>query len=431
MHRIASTFSLPALALGAFVSAASAQCSLQALPGLPQPQLTGSVFSTVSWDPDGAGPAPQVLVVGGDRLVAGSVFEASLLTWDGSAWNTLGGSGPLAGFVHALLVWNGQLVAAGSNGVGPSPVQTWNGSSWQPIGAPFADFVGKLVVWNGSLVAVTLPTFLNQFVIHSWNGTTWTALPTPPVAANIHSIVSYQGLLCVSGQNTGRNQGVLERWNGTSWLPSILTSVAAGNDISELAVRGSLIAGAADTLYAAGTFSTIGNNTAANIAATSGGGAFAWSTLGAGLAFPCTALSVRNTGLTSEVVAGTFLSFTSPAPVLRYAATTIGGTPTWNAMGDVYLRSIRFFAGQYFGARGAWGNASLLRFNGGACEVLGNLVCDRVNIAEVGRKSVGGCEVQSQMLEKHSRVEEDGIGKVTDDPEKLARPNLLVEVANQ
>ena len=72
-----------------------------------------------------------------------------------------------------------------------------------------------------------------------------------------------------------------------------------------------------------------------------------------------------------------------------------------------------------------------MRFNGGACEVLGNLVCDRVNIAEVGRKSVGGCEVQSQMLEKHSRVEEDGIGKVTDDPEKLARPNLLVEVANQ
>lgn len=72
-----------------------------------------------------------------------------------------------------------------------------------------------------------------------------------------------------------------------------------------------------------------------------------------------------------------------------------------------------------------------MRFNGGACEVPGNLVCDRVNIAEVGRKPVGGREVQSQMLEKHSRVEEDGIGKVTDDPEKLAGPNLLVEVANQ
>ena len=72
-----------------------------------------------------------------------------------------------------------------------------------------------------------------------------------------------------------------------------------------------------------------------------------------------------------------------------------------------------------------------MRFNGGAREVPGNLVRDRVNIAKIRRKPVGRREVQAQMLEKHARVEEDSISKVSDNPEKLARPHLLVEVADQ
>lgn len=366
MHCALSTFSFPAMALAALASAAAAQCSLQPSMGLPQPQLTGHAMCTAVWDPDGAGPAPQVLVVGGSDLVADDVFDATLLTWDGSAWHTLGGPGPLDSYVTALLVWNGQLVAAGVNAFGPQPVQTWNGTSWQPIGTPFTDAVGKLVVWNGTLVAVTKPTFLNQFVIHQWNGTTWTSLPTPPTVGIVHSIVSYQGLLCVGGQGPGFNQGVLERWNGTSWLPSIVTNVGTNNEIRHLAARTSLMVGVADTLYAAGSFATIGGTTAANIAATPGGSAFAWSALGAGLALPCTALAVRNTGLTSEVVAGTLQSLFSSAPVFRYATSPLGGTPTWNAMGDAYLSTIRFFSGQYFATRAAWGNASLVRYNGTA-----------------------------------------------------------------
>lgn len=366
MNPLVSRISFSATAVAAFLGVAQAQCSLQSSLGLPQPQLTGLTTCTAAWDPDGAGPATQVLVVGGQGLAAADVFDASLMTWDGSAWHTLGGSGPLSSYVDSVVVWNGQLVAAGANGSGPHPVQTWNGTSWQAIGAPFPDLVGKLLDWNGTLIAVTKPTFLNQFAIHRWNGTTWTTLPTPPSLGIVYSLVSYQGMLCVAGSNTTFDRGVLERWNGTAWLPSIATNVGAFNRIEQLAVRGSLLVGVADSLYAAGTFATIGSTTAANIAGTAGGTAFAWTPLGSGLPFPCTALAARNTGLTFEIVAGTLENLANSAPVYRYAATTIGGTPTWNAMGDAYLSSVRFFSGQYFGTREAWGNASLLRYSGTA-----------------------------------------------------------------
>ena len=366
MNPLVSWISFATTAVAAFLGVAQAQCSLQSSLGLPQPQLTGLTTCTAAWDPDGAGPAPQVLVVGGQDLAAADVFGASLLTWDGSAWHTLGGSGPLSSFVDSVVVWNGQLVAAGANSFGPHPVQTWNGTSWQAIGAPFPDLVGKLLDWNGTLIAVTKPTFVNQFAIHRWSGTTWTALPTPPSLGTVYSLASYQGMLCVAGSNPTFDRGVLERWNGTAWLPSIVTNVGASNRIEQLAVRGSLLVGAADSLYAAGAFATIGGTTAANIAGTAGGAAFAWTPLGSGLPFPCKALAARNTGLTFELVAGTFENLSISAPVYRYAATSIGGTPTWNAMGDAYLSSVRFFSGQYFGTREAWGNASLLRYSGTA-----------------------------------------------------------------
>lgn len=363
---VAVRLSLPAVLLTALAGVSRAQCSLQPAPGLPQPQLTGLALCSSAWDPDGAGPMPQVLVVGGQDLVAGDASGATLVAWDGSVWSTLGGLGPLANFVEDLLVWNGQLIAAGANGSGIHPVQAWDGSSWQPIGQPFPDLVGRLAVWNGNLVAVTLPTFLNQFAIHVWNGVTWTTLPAPPTVGILQSIVSYQGMLCVAGMNTGLDRGVLERWNGSAWLPSILTDVGAWNVISELAVRSSLAVGVPDTLYVGGQFAAIGGTPAANIAATSGGATFPWSPLGAGLALPCTALAARNTGLTSEVVAATLQSLSGSAPVMRYATPITGGTPTWTAFGDAYLSTIRRFGSQYYALRAAWGNASLLRYSGTA-----------------------------------------------------------------
>lgn len=361
MHRITSRLALLISGIVLLAGAARGQCVLQASAGLPQPQLSGFALCSTVWDPDGAGPLVQQLVVGGQDLTTGDLFDHTVMTWDGTTWAPLGAPGPLTAFVESLVVWNGQLVAGGWNSGGPHHVMVWNGAAWQPLGGPFTQGISELTVWNGNLVAVEAGTF-PTFAIHRWDGSTWTTLPAPPTLQKVMSVVAYQGLLCVGGANTNFTLGVLERWNGTSWLPSI----TATSYITSLAVRPASFIGGADTLYAAGAFSSIGGTAAANIAATSGGTPFTWLALGTGLPTLCSALAVRNNGLLGgEVVASTFGSGLS-GPVFKYSAVGIGGNPSWTAMGSAYLGSIRFYAGSYYGTRLTTGNAACVRYQGSA-----------------------------------------------------------------
>ena len=338
-------------------SAVRSQCSLQSSPGLPQPQLSGDALCSTTWDPDGAGPAAPVLVVGGQNLVAGHVFDVTVMTWDGIDWQPLGAPGPTTSYVAALAVWNGQLVAGGTNSFGPTPAMAWNGSAWSPIGAPFANPISALTVWNGDLVAVTHGTW-PDFAIHRWDGTAWTTLPAPPTLTRVTSIASYRGLLCVGGANSLFTQGFLERWDGTTWLPSI----TATKPIWCLAVRPTIVFGGNDTLYVGGDFTDIGGTAAMYIAATTGSG-FAWNALGTGLPGFCESLAVRNNGtLAGEVVASTSASSIS-GPVFRWASVGFGN-PSWSAMGDARLNSICYHAGSYHGTRSGPGNAACLRWNG-------------------------------------------------------------------
>lgn len=339
------------------VGAVGAQCSLQPSAGLPLPQLSGFAGCSTSWDPDGAGPAAPVLVVGGGGMSAGNVFGAQVMTWDGSHWQPLGVPGPVTRYCATLVVWSGQLVAGGPNTSGSSIVSTWNGSAWTAIGAPLADRIDSLVVWNGDLVALTIGVALN-LGIHRWNGATWTPLPAPPSVQILHTAVSYQGLLCVAGSDTSQGTGFLDRWNGASWLPTITATGA----IQCLAVRPSLVFGGSDTLYAGGYFQNIGGTPAAFIAATAGGSSFAWTALGTGLPSICMSMGVRNNGtLPGEVVACTYAPGAA-APVYRYASVGFGSA-SWSAMGDADLSSILFHAGSFHGTRGS-DNSACVRWNG-------------------------------------------------------------------
>src|SRR5213078_4459254 len=80
-----------------------ASCLLahSALGQCPQPQwqsmgdlpgVNGPIQAGVEWDPDGPGPLPSVLVVGGEFSVAGSERVGSLAVWDGSRWSAMPGS---------------------------------------------------------------------------------------------------------------------------------------------------------------------------------------------------------------------------------------------------------------------------------------------------------------------------------------------------
>src|SRR5262245_24880211 len=112
MHRVA--LALVCSLLVAAVRPATGQCTLQWQPGDPIPTVHGDADATLVFDPDGAGPAPAVLVVGG-RFGVGNQLTTSLAAFDGSTWSALGAPSLLQ--VTALANWNGQLVAAGPIGV--------------------------------------------------------------------------------------------------------------------------------------------------------------------------------------------------------------------------------------------------------------------------------------------------------------------------
>ena len=69
---------LAASALAALATSAAAQCTNVWLPGYGCPGVNGQVAAMTQWDPDGAGPAPALIVLAGSFSVAGPVATAGL-----------------------------------------------------------------------------------------------------------------------------------------------------------------------------------------------------------------------------------------------------------------------------------------------------------------------------------------------------------------
>ena len=167
-------------------SLATAQCSPEWLPGEGTAGLDGNsaVLAQTSWDPDGAGPEPPLLVVAGGFWAAGDVAASNIAAWDGQKWRTLGNTaGNEVWDVKALIVYNGQLIAAGgfstafgspANCIARFDVAT---QSWKPLtGGGMNATVRALTVYNGDLVAAGFFTTAGgQAANHiaRWNGTSW------------------------------------------------------------------------------------------------------------------------------------------------------------------------------------------------------------------------------------------------------------------
>ena len=136
-----SVFLSTCLMLALAPAAANGQtCPLQWLPGDGVAGVNGRVNVAITWDPDGPGPASEVLVVGGGFGVAGNVLDSAIACWDPatSTWSTLGTG--MNGAVSALAVLDGKLYAGGSfttaGGVSASGIACWDPltSTWLPLG---------------------------------------------------------------------------------------------------------------------------------------------------------------------------------------------------------------------------------------------------------------------------------------------------------
>jgi hypothetical protein len=251
----------------------SAQCETSWQPQVGSQSVLGTIKAFARWDPDGAGPQPEQVVVGGlfsaagglplpnlamfeplsqtfsilggspdgevlaieplpngDLAVAGAftqiggVTAAGIAIWNGSNWTGLPGA---SGTVMALGTdASGRLVAGGQfasiGGVSALNVAVWDGTNWNPLGNglpsgnsfPASPGVHDFALLpNGEIVAAGVLTAQ----VATWNGATWTSLPTPPglVLHVTELAVEASGTLICGGWIL--SSSAVLRWNGTSW----------------------------------------------------------------------------------------------------------------------------------------------------------------------------------------------------------------------
>ena len=112
-----------------------------------------------------------------------SVFAALFIlsiSQNANSQNWSGLSYGMDHWVHALTVYNGELIAGGQfTNAGGQPanyIAKWNGISWSPLGLGTNAEVDALCVFNGKLVAggrFTSAGGLEVNFIAQWNGTSW------------------------------------------------------------------------------------------------------------------------------------------------------------------------------------------------------------------------------------------------------------------
>jgi hypothetical protein len=268
---------------------AIAQCTPQWLSAGGYPGVYGQVNAMIRWDPDGPGPAPEVLVLGGQFASAGECDCGNIVQYEPTtgSWTPLGSG--VSGAVKALTTLpNGDLVAGGSftqaGGVPANRIARWNGVSWSAIGSGFNQEVLALATLpNGNLVAggwFTAAGSVATSCLARWDGASWSGVgggvtwPTSLPSVRALAVLP-NGDLVAGGWFTqaGTITAVgIARWNGAVWSP-------IGGGMSSAVLT--LLVGANGDLIAGGPFSAAGGSPASSIARWNG---TSWSPLGMGIA---------------------------------------------------------------------------------------------------------------------------------------------------
>ncbi|MCC6678099.1 MAG: hypothetical protein IT436_13240 [Phycisphaerales bacterium] len=262
------------------------------------------VFAVTTYDPDGAGPAPPVLVAAGNA--AGDL--AAIASWDGTCWSSLGkgmndpvlaltmydpdGAGP----TPPVLVAGGLFTTAG--GVAANFIAAWDGTRWSPLGTGMNKQVNALTTYDPDGTGPASPVLVAggwftsgggvAAYVAAWDGTRWSPLGTG-VNNEVFALTTYDPdgtgptppVLVAGGYFTaagGVAANGIAAWDGTRWSP-----LGMGMSDSVLALTTYDLDGAGPAppvLVAGGLFALAGGVAARNIAAWDG---THWSPLGVGM----------------------------------------------------------------------------------------------------------------------------------------------------
>ncbi len=213
----------------------------------------GGVWRTVGVPGSGSVGIPTAMAALGDGFVfagtklgpLGSAAPGVLHHFDGTYWRSLRAGTTSGGSIHALIAFNGEIVAGGSffriGGQPISSVARWNGKQWLPMGrsgtpSAFAVYKKSLYMISGTL--------------RRWSGTAWQTVGIPLTVTK--DLVEYRGKLYVAGQkNLFTNERLFE-WDGTTMRA--VPGAPSGGRLESVTVHGG-------ELVVAGDFTKVGGGT--------------------------------------------------------------------------------------------------------------------------------------------------------------------------
>jgi hypothetical protein len=333
------------------------------------PGADGRVGAMTTWDPDGAGPTPAQLVVGGNFRYAGGqpidrvamldpvtgawsslyfgvdgpvsafatlttgelvvagefggaygTISPGIVRWNGSTWSSLGGGVSLACYAVVPLP-NGGLIATGwfnaAGGVPANSIAQWNGSTWSPLGSGLGTGRGYALLRlpNGDLiVGGYLPTAGG---VARWNGSTWSAMGWwgAQTIIRLALVPGSSDVIALTSNSSGPNS--LMRFDGTSWSPFGALSPSAWVTGLDTLANGDLVI--------AGSFLNVGGTPVNNLARFDG---TTWHALGNGDNPP--SLATAHAAPSGELFVGGDFATIGPL-VARSIARFAGGS--WRSLG--------------------------------------------------------------------------------------------------
>lgn len=338
---------------GEFQAADSSRTSLLRwnASGWTDLQVHGTVNAVCAFDPDGPGPAPDVLVLGGMAINVEGVDLGIVASWDGIEWDGLAGPGASNNPVLGLrvlddpsgvwggsprLVASGQITFVGDNVV--SGCASWDGTQWSALTDHLEGRARRIEVIDPDSAGprhadIVIAGQFRELAGHRvsgiarWDGSAWHpmgegVLPegagTPEVSALESHDPDGAGPLDAAPVVAISSTRVVKRWSGTAW--DTIGQIPDGSFIDLVSYRP--FEGAPEILVACGTFTAIDGVAVNGVAGWANG---SWSGLGSGVGPWVTALvnydeDGSGPGEAVLVAAGSFTTLGDGTPAARFAA---------------------------------------------------------------------------------------------------------------
>jgi hypothetical protein len=203
----------------------------------PNPVTAGNnVLSSVS-----CSSATACTAVGNSEI-SDTDYRTLIESWDGTSWTAQPSRNPVVGQDYLFGVFCSAAAACTAVGVtdstsGDFPVRTliesWNGSTWTQTPSPnpgpghddilfgvsCASATACVAVGNG-----TQGSGASATLIESWNGTSWTVVPSPNEGSTgndngLADVSCVSATACTAVGSSGLDPGstLIESWDGTSW----------------------------------------------------------------------------------------------------------------------------------------------------------------------------------------------------------------------